>query len=111
AQARRLLRTPRLGALGDQPRPHALAGRRAGRRRHRRTAQGPRRGRAARAVLALARGAARRRPRGRGRRARAAGRGGAPDRDRRDAQSVDLYLLESFTFRVATAEAAVALSP
>src|SRR5436190_909784 len=28
-----------------------------------------------------------------------------------DAQSVDLYLLESFTFRVATAEAAVALSP
>jgi uncharacterized linocin/CFP29 family protein len=28
-----------------------------------------------------------------------------------DAGGVDLYLLESFTFRVATAEAAVALTP
>jgi uncharacterized linocin/CFP29 family protein len=31
--------------------------------------------------------------------------------DRHDADAVELYLLESFTFRVATSEAAVALSP
>ena len=31
--------------------------------------------------------------------------------DRHDADSVDLYLVESFTFRVATPEAAVALVP
>ena len=31
--------------------------------------------------------------------------------DRHDADAVDLYLVESFTFRVATPEAAVALVP
>jgi uncharacterized linocin/CFP29 family protein len=31
--------------------------------------------------------------------------------DSHDAESVDLYLVESFTFRVATPEAAVALTP
>jgi uncharacterized linocin/CFP29 family protein len=31
--------------------------------------------------------------------------------DRHDAGTVDLYLLESFTFRVATPEAALALTP
>jgi uncharacterized linocin/CFP29 family protein len=31
--------------------------------------------------------------------------------DRHDFDSVDLYLIESFTFRVATPEAAVALAP
>jgi uncharacterized linocin/CFP29 family protein len=31
--------------------------------------------------------------------------------DRHDLDTVDLYLVESFTFRVATPEAAVALTP